>query len=74
MAQTVGRVIRLNKDDAADIACGKITPGKFEMYRKSTGKVIVPVFKNYGAPTIKRLQNLVDTIFVKGLPAVSVTV
>ena len=74
MAQTVGRVIRLNKDDAADIACGKIIPGKFDMYRKSTGKVIVPVFKNYGAPTIKRLQNLVDTIFVKGLPAVSVTV
>lgn len=74
MAQTVGRVIRLNKDDAADIACGKIIPGKFDMYRKSCGKVIVPVFKNYGAHTIKRLQNLVETIFVKGLPAVSVTV
>ncbi|HJL59794.1 MAG TPA: DEAD/DEAH box helicase family protein, partial [Candidatus Thalassarchaeaceae archaeon] len=74
MAQTVGRVIRLNKDDAADIACGKIIPGKFAMYRKSCGKVIVPVFKNYGAHTIKRLQNLVETIFVKGLPAISVTV
>lgn len=74
MAQTVGRVIRLNKDDAADIACGKIIPGNFDMYRKSCGKVIVPVFKNYGAHTIKRLQNLVETIFVKGLPAVSVTV
>ena len=74
MAQTVGRVIRLNKDDAADIACGKIIPGKFDMYRKSCGKVIVPVFRNYGAHTIKRLQNLVETIFVKGLPAVSVTV
>ena len=73
MAQTVGRVIRLNKDDAADIACGKIIPGKFEMYRKPAGKVIVPVFKNYGAPTIKRLQSLVDTIFVKGLPAISTT-
>ena len=73
MAQTVGRVIRLNKDDAADIACGKITPGKFEMYRKSTGKVIVPVFKNYGAQTIKRLQHLVDNVFIKGLPAISTT-
>ena len=73
MAQTVGRVIRLNKDDAADIACGKITPGKFEMYRKPVGKVIVPVYKNYGAPTIKRLENLVNTVFVKGLPAVSTT-
>jgi superfamily II DNA or RNA helicase len=73
MAQTVGRVIRLNKDDAADIACGKIIPGKFDMYRKPSGKVIVPVFKNYGSATIKRLQSLVDTIFVKGLPAISVT-
>jgi len=73
MAQTVGRVIRLNKDDADDIACGKITPGKFEMYRKPSGKVIVPVFKNYGAPTIKRLQSIVETIFVKGLPAISTT-
>ena len=73
MAQTVGRVIRLNKDDASDIACGKIIPGQFQMYRKPVGKVIVPVYKNYGGPTIKRLQNLVNTVFVKGLPAVSVT-
>jgi superfamily II DNA or RNA helicase len=73
MAQTVGRVIRLNKEDADDIASGKIIPGKFDMYRKPSGKVIVPVFKNYGAATIKRLQSLVDTIFVKGLPAISTT-
>lgn len=74
MAQTVGRVIRLHKDDADALACGTINPGEFHLYRKPSGKVIVPVFKNYGAPTIKRLQNLVNTIFVKGLPAVSVTV
>ena len=74
MAQTVGRVIRLHKDDADALACGTIKPGEFHLYRKPSGKVIVPVFKNYGAPTIKRLQNLVNTIFVKGLPAVSVTV
>ena len=73
MAQTIGRVIRLNSDDAADIATGSITPGKFEMYRKPTGYVTVPVFKNYGATTIKRLQSIVDTIFVKGLPAISTT-
>lgn len=73
MAQTVGRVIRLNPEDAADIASGKIAAGQYNMYRKPTGKVIVPVFKNYGAPTIKRLQNLVNTIFVKGLPAISVS-
>jgi len=72
MAQTIGRVIRLNKDDAADLSSGRIAVGDYAMYRKPTGFVTVPVFKNYGDRTIKRLQNLVDTIFVQGKPAVSV--
>jgi len=72
MAQTIGRVIRLNKDDAADLSSGKIAAGNFSMYRKPTGFVTVPVFKNYGQRTIQRLQNLVDTIFVQGKPAISV--
>ena len=66
MAQTIGRVIRLDKRDAADIQSGKIVPGKLEMYRKRTGFVTVPVFTNYGKQTEKRLQAVVDTIFVKG--------
>ena len=73
MAQTIGRVIRVNRDDAADMEAGKLIPGVCQMYRKTTGIVTVPVFKNYGVNTIKRLQNLVDTIFVKGLPAIHVT-
>lgn len=72
MAQTIGRVIRLNRDDAADLSSGKITAGNFTMYRKPTGFVTVPVFKNYGQRTIDRLQNLVNTIFVEGKPAISV--
>jgi superfamily II DNA or RNA helicase len=72
MAQTIGRVIRMNRDDAADIDAGKLTAGNVSMYRKSTGYVTVPVFKNYGAPTIKRLQKIVNTVFVDGMPATSV--
>ena len=72
MAQTIGRVIRLNKEDANDLSSGKIAAGDYSMYRKPTGFVTVPVFKNYGDRTIKRLQNLVDTIFVQGKPAISV--
>lgn len=72
MAQTIGRVIRLNKDDAKDIACGKIEAGNFNMYRKSTGFVTVPVFKNYGKKTQQRLEEVVDTIFVQGQPAIDV--
>jgi superfamily II DNA or RNA helicase len=71
MAQTVGRVIRMDKDDAADIAAGKIPAGACHLYRKQFGKVIVPVFTNYGSAIAKRLQGVVDTIFVQGLPAIS---
>ena len=74
MAQTIGRVIRMNKDDAKDIAEGKIPAGSLGLYRKSTGYVTVPVFKNYGAQTIKRLQRIVDTIFIEGQPATSLVV
>jgi len=66
MAQTIGRVIRLDKQDAADIASGKIPAGQLDFYRKKTGFVTVPVFSNYGQQTEKRLQAVVDAIFVKG--------
>ena len=71
MAQTVGRVIRMNKDDAQDIATGKIPAGACHLYRKQFGKVIVPVFTNYGSSIAKRLQSVVNTIFVEGIPAIS---
>jgi superfamily II DNA or RNA helicase len=71
MAQTVGRVIRMDKDDAADIASGKIPAGACHLYRKQFGSVIVPVFTNYGSAIAKRLQGVVDTIFVQGMPAIS---
>lgn len=73
MAQTIGRVIRLNHADAQDIATGKIPAGQFNLYRKPTGFVTVPVFKNYGKKTQARLDDLVQTIFVEGLPAICVT-
>lgn len=72
MAQTIGRVIRIHKDDAADIASGKIPAGQVAFYRKPTGFVTVPVHTNHGAQIAKRLQAVVDTIFIKGLPAASV--
>ena len=67
MAQTIGRVIRLHKDDAAAIKNGEVIPGKLDMYRKPTGYVTVPTYKNYGKHIAQRLQNVVDAIFVKGV-------
>ena len=70
MAQTIGRVIRLDRDDAEGIASGAITPGKFEMYRKPCGNVIVPLHSKGAAATIKRLQAITDIIFEQGMPAI----
>lgn len=72
MAQTIGRVIRMNVNDAQDIADGKLTAGDVGNYRKPFGYVTVPVYGNYGAQTQRRLQAVVDCIFVKGVPATSI--
>ena len=72
MAQTIGRVIRMNVDDARDIAEGRITAGDIGSYRKPFGFVTVPIYGNYGAQIQKRLQAVVDAIFVKGVPPTSI--
>ena len=69
MAQTIGRVIRLDKDDAAKLQSGEIQPQQWSLYNKPTGFVTVPVHRNYGKAVIKRLQRITDEIFVKGVPA-----
>ena len=69
MAQTIGRVIRLHKDDAKDIADGVITPGDLSSYRKSHGVVTVPLCGKASLATRNRLQKVIDLIFVDGLPA-----
>lgn len=72
MAQMIGRVIRLHPDDAENLSSGNLTPGKVEDYVKSYGFVHVPVYDNHGGATSKQLQNVADTIFVKGQPMISV--
>lgn len=71
MAQTIGRVIRLHPDDSKRLSEGSLTPGKVEDYVKSYGFIHVPVYSNTGIATARRLQNVADTIFVQGEPAVS---
>ena len=70
-SQTVGRVIRLHKDDAKGLRNGTIKPGNVDSYTKSFGLCIVPVYNKSQASTAKQLQNVVNTIFVEGQPAVS---
>ena len=69
MAQTIGRVIRLHKDDAKDIANGNIDAGNYNLYRKSHGVVTVPLCGKASLATRNRLQKIIELIFEDGLPA-----
>ena len=71
MAQTIGRVIRLHTDDAKRLSEGTLVPGQLKDYHKAYGFVHVPVYSNTGITTARKLQSVVDTIFVHGEPAIS---
>jgi superfamily II DNA or RNA helicase len=71
MAQTIGRVIRLHTDDARRLSEGTLIPGQLKNYHKAYGFVHVPVYSNTGITTAKKLQAVVDTIFVQGESAIS---
>ena len=68
MAQTIGRVIRVHKDDRAAVAEGKIPAGAFHLYKKSEGIVTMPTGYKMGNAIAQRLQNVVNSIFIEGRP------
>ena len=72
ICQTIGRVVRLHHKDAARLRSGDLTPGRLEDYHKSYGLVIIPTFNSVGISTAKKIQNVVDTVFQQGEPAISV--
>jgi superfamily II DNA or RNA helicase len=72
ISQTIGRVIRLHKEDARRLQSGEIAPGALHQYTKSFGLVCIPVFNNVGITTAKKVQAVVDTVFQQGEPAISV--
>ncbi len=66
MAQSIGRVIRIHKEDSNNIKEGNLRPGVVSLYRKSTGYCVVPVHKTYGTKCIKRLERITNDIFTEG--------
>jgi predicted helicase len=66
MCQTIGRVVRMHRDDRKAIQDGKIPAGCYQMYKKSYGKIVIPVNNNYGDKIAKQLQNVVDAVFERG--------
>lgn len=72
ISQTIGRVIRLHHEDAIKLSKGEIEPGNLDQYTKSFGLVCIPVYTSAGINTARAVQTVVDTIFEKGEPAISV--
>ena len=72
ISQTIGRCIRLHHDDAKGLRDGRIQPGNLGQYTKSFGLVCIPVYSKVGISTARAVQSVVDTIFQKGEPAISV--
>jgi hypothetical protein len=68
MAQTIGRVIRVHKDDRAAVTEGKIPAGAFHLYKKKEGVVTMPTGYKMGNAIAQRLQNVVNAIFIEGRP------
>lgn len=66
MVQTIGRVLRLHKDDIARIQCGELVSGDFKNYKKSCGIISVPTNDGRGDKIMNRLKAVIDTLFVEG--------
>jgi hypothetical protein len=65
--QSIGRCIRVNPEDTARMNSGELERGDFSNYLKPFGKVVIPVYNNkVGIATARRVQNVVDEVFVKG--------
>jgi superfamily II DNA or RNA helicase len=71
IAQSIGRIVRLHHDDAKGLRDGSIQPGALGQYTKSFALCVVPVYTSVGISTAKKVQAVVDTIFIKGEPCVS---
>jgi len=65
-------VIRLHPDDAKNLQSGELIPGDLDNYTKAYGMIHVPVYSNVGIATARRVQSVVNTVFVEGDPAISV--
>lgn len=71
MAQTIGRVIRMDRQDTKAIANGTLCPGNYAMYKKPCGYISVPVPANSNSKIVARLQKVTNSIFMEGIPPVS---
>lgn len=64
--QTMGRILRLHKEDSYKIQNGILSPGEYHKYKKPFGVIAFPAKDRRGSKIEQKLQSIVDTLFVKG--------
>lgn len=64
--QTIGRILRLHQEDSRKLQNGELLPGEYDKYRKPCGVIAFPANDSRGTKIQRSLQNIVDTLFVKG--------
>ncbi len=74
VCQTIGRIVRMNVQDALNIKNGLIRAGDFNSYTKPFGLVVIPVYSDdevYKSKIVKSVQAVVDMSFNKGQPVIT---
>jgi superfamily II DNA or RNA helicase len=66
MVQTVGRIIRLHKNDSDRIASGELTVGDYRNYVKPYGLVVLPIFDSYSKKVLEAVEDMIYKSFTLG--------
>jgi predicted helicase len=64
--QTIGRILRLHRDDSKKLQDGSIQPGQYHLYKKPCGVIAFPSSDSRGRNIERKLQVVVDTLFNEG--------
>jgi superfamily II DNA or RNA helicase len=66
MCQTIGRVIRLHKEDADRIASGELQVGDYRNYKKPHGLVVLPISDDKSKVIANAVESVIFKSFIKG--------
>ena len=66
MCQTIGRVIRLHKEDADHITSGELQVGDYRNYKKPYGLVVLPISDDKSKIIAQSVESVIYRSFVKG--------
>lgn len=64
--QTIGRILRLHREDSKRLQDGSIQPGQYHLYKKPCGVIAFPASDSRGRSIEHKLQIIVDTLFTEG--------